>query len=86
MACGSFPIVGDIASVREWIEPGVNGLLADPNDAVSLSTAMTAALENASLRHHAASVNHAIVNKRASREAVRPDLARFYDLVGQRAS
>ena len=30
MACGSFPIVGDLASLREWIEPGVNGLAVDP--------------------------------------------------------
>jgi hypothetical protein len=31
MACGSFPVVGDIESMREWIEPGVNGLLVDPH-------------------------------------------------------
>ena len=25
MACGSFPIVGDLESLREWIEPGLTG-------------------------------------------------------------
>ena len=29
MACGCLPVVGDIESMREWITPGVNGLLAD---------------------------------------------------------
>ena len=30
MALGCFPIAGDIESVREWITPGVNGILVDP--------------------------------------------------------
>jgi glycosyltransferase involved in cell wall biosynthesis len=29
MACGSFPVAGDLDSIREWITPGVNGLLVD---------------------------------------------------------
>ena len=30
MACGCFPIAGDIESIREWITPGKNGMLIDP--------------------------------------------------------
>ncbi len=29
MACGCLPVVGDLESLREWITPGVNGLLVD---------------------------------------------------------
>ncbi len=32
MACGCFPIAGDLESIREWITDGVNGLLVDPGD------------------------------------------------------
>ena len=32
MACGVYPIVGDIELLREWITPGVNGLLVNPLD------------------------------------------------------
>ena len=31
MAIGCFPIAGDIESLREWIVPGVNGLLVEPD-------------------------------------------------------
>jgi glycosyltransferase involved in cell wall biosynthesis len=39
MACGCFPIAGDLESVREWITPGINGLLIDPSDSQALSDA-----------------------------------------------
>ena len=29
MACGCFPVAGDIASLREWIEDGKNGLISE---------------------------------------------------------
>src|SRR5262249_50293047 len=32
MASGTFPIVGDLPSIREWIAHGVNGSLVDPGD------------------------------------------------------
>jgi glycosyltransferase involved in cell wall biosynthesis len=32
MACGCFPVASDLESIREWITPGVNGLLVDPSD------------------------------------------------------
>jgi glycosyltransferase involved in cell wall biosynthesis len=78
MACGSLPIVGDLESVREWIEPGVNGLVVDPNDPVALGAAMIAGLRDASLRDGAATRNRAIIETRASREATRPALERLY--------
>jgi glycosyltransferase involved in cell wall biosynthesis len=84
MACGSFPIVGDLESVREWIKPGVNGLVVDPNDPEALSTAMINGLRDASLRDRAATRNRAIIETRASREATRPALERLYRLAERR--
>jgi len=80
MACGSFPIVGDLASLREWIEPEVNGLAVDPNDPEALSRAMIRGLRDAALRDRAAARNRAIIGERASLEATRPALERLYSL------
>jgi glycosyltransferase involved in cell wall biosynthesis len=84
MACGSFPIVGDIPSLREWVEPGVNGLAVDPNSVGSLCEGIIAGLSDAGLRGRAATRNRAIVDERASRSAVRPALRQFYDLASRR--
>jgi glycosyltransferase involved in cell wall biosynthesis len=78
MACGSFPIVGDLDSLREWIQTGVNGLLVDANDPEALSQAMIRGLQDTALRDRAATRNRAIVQQRASREATRPALERLY--------
>jgi glycosyltransferase involved in cell wall biosynthesis len=83
MSCGSFPIVGDLRSLREWIEPGVNGLAVDPNDPKALSGAMITGLRDAALRDRAATRNRAIIEERASREAARPALERLYSLAGR---
>ena len=40
LACGCFPIAGDIESLREWITPGENGLLVDPGDPEALAEAI----------------------------------------------
>jgi glycosyltransferase involved in cell wall biosynthesis len=84
MTCGSFPIVGDLPSLREWIEPGVNGLVVDANDPAALSSAMITGLRDNSLRTRASTLNRTIIGERASREAVRPALERFYGLSGHR--
>ena len=31
IACGCFPVAGDLESIREWITPNENGLLFDSN-------------------------------------------------------
>ena len=40
MSCNSLPIAGDIESLREWIDPGINGLLVDPGDPAALTDAI----------------------------------------------
>jgi glycosyltransferase involved in cell wall biosynthesis len=65
MACGTFPVAGDIESVREWIRPGVNGLLCDPTDAHSLAGAICEAIASTALRDRARMDNLAMIASRA---------------------
>ncbi|MGD2161828.1 MAG: glycosyltransferase family 4 protein [Anaerolineales bacterium] len=81
IACGCFPVVGDLESLREWIEPGRNGELIDPADADQLAGAVCAAIENPRLRLEAQSINQAIVDKRAARRLVTDSAEAFYENV-----
>lgn len=78
MACGCFPIAGDIESLREWIEPGQNGLLVDPSSPRELADALVQALSDESLRGRAATLNRRIVEQRASRGVIQAQLRSFY--------
>jgi len=48
MACGCIPVAFDIESLREWIVPGLNGLLGSPNDPDALAQAILLALRRTS--------------------------------------
>jgi glycosyltransferase involved in cell wall biosynthesis len=78
MALGAFPVAGDIESIREWITPGVNGLLVEPDKPQALAEAILLALENSDLRGRAAQINRDLVGERASVENVREKIGRFY--------
>ncbi|MEW6086284.1 MAG: glycosyltransferase family 4 protein [Chloroflexota bacterium] len=65
MACGCFPVAGDLESIREWITPNENGLLFDSNDPQSISSALVEAIENKTLRAKAAGLNREIISARA---------------------
>lgn len=78
MACGCFPVAGDIESLREWIEPGVNGLLVDPKDPKQLADAILRALESEDLRMKASERNLNIITSRADRHATLPEIDCFY--------
>lgn len=78
IACGAFPVVGDIESVREWIVNGKNGLLCDPADPRSLAKAIIKAIEDNQLREEAARVNQEIIRKRAEYERVMVKARDFY--------
>lgn len=84
LACGCFPIAGDIESLREWITPGVNGLLCDPRDPQALAEAVLQALTRPELRRQALPINLEQIAKRASYPAVM-ELARafYHQLVGK---
>jgi len=78
MACGCFPIVGDIESLREWITPGVNGFLVSPHRQQELSDAIVTAYENPEIRRKAKIINKELVISRADSELIRNRLAQFY--------
>jgi glycosyltransferase involved in cell wall biosynthesis len=82
MACGCFPVVGDIESMREWVQPGINGLLVDATVAHSIADAIIQTISQPALRTKAAKYNAALIIERA---AYLPNMARvekFYtDLI-----
>ncbi len=85
MACGSFPIAGDIESLREWIIPGENGLLVDPGRPEALADAILQTLESPDLRAKAAKLNLDIIAARAEVSIVRPQIESFFQtLMGLR--
>ena len=65
MSCGTFPVAGNIESVREWITSGENGLLCDQSNPASLAQAILEALRNEALRSRAAPLNQRIIQERA---------------------
>lgn len=78
MSCGSFPIAGDIESLREWITPGENGILVDPGSPEALADAVITMLHDGEKRAHASQFNLAMVSERAEISKVRPRIAAFY--------
>jgi glycosyltransferase involved in cell wall biosynthesis len=83
MACGCFPIAGEIESLYEWITPGLNGFLIDPADARSLSEAILVALRSPELREQAASHNRQLVADRAEFGMVMRKARRFYEQISR---
>lgn len=79
MACGCFPIAGDIESLREWITPGVNGLLVEPDQPHKLAEAIKDVLSNLSLQHKAAEINHNLIKSRAEAGIVQGLLSNYYN-------
>lgn len=65
MACGAYPVVGDLPSIREWIEDGRNGTLVDPASDDELAGAIAQALEDSELRERATAENIRLIEQRA---------------------
>jgi glycosyltransferase involved in cell wall biosynthesis len=65
MACGCFPVAGDLESIREWITDGENGLLVDATDPKNLAESIIGALKNKDLRISAAKQNNETIEERA---------------------
>lgn len=83
MACGVFPVAGDLESLREWVEPGVNGLLIDPADPRALADAILQALSQPELRQRAREINIQLVAEKAEYGQVMHRAAGFYEqLIG----
>ena len=78
MACGCFPVVGDIESLREWLENGRNGFLVDPRDVDAAAAAVIRALRHAELRQRARQGNIQLLKQRAELGVVRAQAGEFY--------
>jgi len=81
LACGCFPVAGDLESIREWITPGENGLLFDSNNSQSIANAIISALENKNLREKAAGSNQKIIAARAEYKQNMQRAEEFYERV-----
>ncbi len=78
LACGCFPIAGDIESIREWFVHGENALLVDPADPQDLASAMLHALEDEPLRQAARRANLEMIAARAEYQTVMARAEAFY--------
>jgi glycosyltransferase involved in cell wall biosynthesis len=81
MACGAFPVVGDIESLREWITSGENGLLIDPADPQALADAIIEGLQNPGLRLGAQKKNTRLILARAEFKQVMMAAENFYKTI-----
>jgi glycosyltransferase involved in cell wall biosynthesis len=81
MACGCFPIAGDLESVREWLVRGETGLIIDPADDEGLAWAMLRALEDEDMRATAARRNRQVIRQRADYAACMRQAEAFYHSV-----
>ena len=86
LACGCFPVAGDLDSIREWITPGENGLLTDATDPQKLADAILIALDNKNLREHAARLNQKIIVERAEYMRCMTNVTRFYQTIIDRGN
>ncbi len=78
MACGCFPVVGEVESLREWVTPGVNGLFADATDPQALAEALVTALSDPKLRLGASKENARLIAGRADYRHCMAQAKAFY--------
>ncbi len=78
MACGCFPVAGDLESIREWITHAQNGLLVDPGNPQAIADAILIALEREDLRREAAGLNSKIISARAEYQHNMELVGEFY--------
>jgi len=81
MACGCFPVAGDLESIREWITHGQNGLLVNPNDPQSIADGILLAIQREDLRKEAAGLNAKLISARAEYGMNMKKVGEFYKTV-----
>ena len=85
IACGCFPVAGNIESIREWIRDGENGLLVDPTDPKALAQAIITGVADSQLRKQARETNFRLIDEFAAYDKVMPQANHFYQEVLQAA-
>lgn len=81
IACGCFPVAGDIESIQEWVTDGDNGLLVDPANPADLAAAILKGFADSDLRAKAQVKNAGLVAERAEYAAVMAKAEEFYSEV-----
>lgn len=82
LACGVPVIASDLASLREWIEDGVNGRLVPTQDPELLAARVIELLGNPSLRKQFASLGPRLIAEKADQVVEMAKMERLYqDLV-----
>jgi glycosyltransferase involved in cell wall biosynthesis len=84
MALGCIPVVGNIESLREWIVDGENGLLVDPENPVSIASGILRALKDDELFFQAQQINSRLIQEKADRAIVMPEVHAFYEKIAGR--
>lgn len=84
MALGCLPVVGDIDSLREWIENGRNGILVNPHDPKSIAEGIIEGIRNTILRQQAMLINQEIIRERVDANKVRLTIRDFYNEIAYR--
>ncbi len=83
MACGTFPIVTDIPSNREWISDGENGFLVPTDNKDALAKRILEAIRNNRLLGNACQKNRKIIEERATLLRRIKDIGRIYERSAQ---
>jgi glycosyltransferase involved in cell wall biosynthesis len=78
MACGSYPVAGELESIKEWIDAGRNGTLIDARQPSELAQAVIQAVANPEHRAQAAELNSRIIAERAEYLASMARAEAFY--------
>lgn len=78
LACGCFPVVGDIESLNEWVKHGENGFLVDPADYQALARSIITVLKSPDLRTRAREINLKLISERADFNMVMDSAVAFY--------
>ncbi|MHC5540969.1 glycosyltransferase family 4 protein, partial [Singulisphaera rosea] len=78
MACGVFPVAGDIESVREWIDDGVNGILIDQGSPESVADGIVRAIQDPAFRASADEHNRRMIAERVDSSKVMAAAEEFY--------
>ena len=81
MACGCFPVAGDLEAIREWIRNGENGLLTDATDPLRLAASIIRALKSKDLRERAAGLNARHITEGAEYNACMSQASTFYQRI-----
>lgn len=78
MSVGTLPLVSPLESIKEWVEDGKNGLLAHALYPNEITQAIDRALSDDKLFNSAAIINREIIEKRANRQQIQPQVMNYY--------